>query len=78
MERERKPSENVVRETFQGGQEHGKGGGQDIGVLGAIGETIAEIAQETKELVIGQEHDSGNIGKKGQQKHEEGSESGNK
>jgi hypothetical protein len=54
LEKEGKPSENVIGETFQGGEEHGKGG-EEIGVLGAIGETIAEIAQQTKELVIGED-----------------------
>ena len=79
MGKEAKPSENVIRESFEESQEHGKGGGddEDIGVLGAIGETLAEIAQQTKELVIGEEDESfesGNVGKQGQYKHEEGSE----
>ena len=30
--------------------------GEEDGVLGAIGETIVEIAQQTKQLVIGQDH----------------------
>ena len=50
VEKEAKPSEKVIQETFQGTQEHGKGGEED-GVLGAIGETIVEIAQQTKQLV---------------------------
>lgn len=74
VEKGTKPSENVIRESFEEGQEHGKGGGddQDIGVLGAIGETIVEIAQQTKELVIGEDE---SYEKQGQHKHEEGSES---
>jgi hypothetical protein len=52
VEREAKPSENIIQETFEGTQEH-RGGEEEGGVLGAIGETIIEIAQQTKELVIG-------------------------
>lgn len=54
MEKEAKQSEKVIQETFQGTQEHGNRGGW---VPGAIGETIVEIAQQTKQLVIGQDHD---------------------
>lgn len=53
VEEEGKQSENVIQETFQGTQEQGKGGDKG-GVLGTIGETIGEIAQQTKQLVIGQ------------------------
>lgn len=47
VEKEAKPSEKVIQETFQVTQEHGKGGEED-GVLGAIGETIIEIAQQKR------------------------------
>lgn len=60
VEPEAKPSETVIKETFQGTQEHGSGGGGDWGaVLGAIGETIVEIARQMRELATGQ----GNTGK---------------
>lgn len=51
-----------IQETFQGGQER-QGGrtteyredkGREGGVLQAIGETVVEIAQQTKDLVIGE------------------------
>lgn len=39
------------------------GGGASVGVvLGAIGETLVEIVQTTKDMVIGQEEQSGNQG----------------
>lgn len=59
-------AEGMVGETRRGvGEEYGVGGGRGSeryveeegvgagGVLGAIGETIAEIAQTTKNIVIG-------------------------
>lgn len=53
VEEEGKPSESIVEESFQRTQENGRGGNRG-GILGAIAETIAEIAQQTKELIIGQ------------------------
>ncbi|XP_041006484.1 seed biotin-containing protein SBP65-like [Juglans microcarpa x Juglans regia] len=52
VEEEGKPSESVMQESFQRMQENGRG--NRGGILGAIAETIAEIAQQTKELIIGQ------------------------
>uniref|UniRef100_A0A9I9DKJ8 Seed biotin-containing protein SBP65 n=1 Tax=Cucumis melo TaxID=3656 RepID=A0A9I9DKJ8_CUCME len=57
--------------TFEGGKEELKGRGNekrvddDGGILGAIGETIYEIAQTTKEIVIGDGDESGKQSKLG-------------
>lgn len=54
FETESRPSGKTLQhsEETYGGDQRGKGGG---GVLGAIGETIVEIAQTTKDLVIGED-----------------------
>ncbi|XP_052177563.1 seed biotin-containing protein SBP65 [Diospyros lotus] len=78
----RKPDE-AVQQMFEGAPEHGKRREEEVherrteqgsgGLLQAIGETIVEIAQTTKELVVGGEDEAG-----GAQRHrqEEGTEAG--
>ena len=65
-----------TKETFEGGKEELKGRGDekrvdDGGILGAIGETIYEIAQTTKEIVIGGGDESGKQSKLGYEIGEE-------
>ena len=62
VETDSRKSEDMSQMTKEvashGAQEHGDGGvikGSSHGVLGAIGETIVEIAQTTKDLVIGED-----------------------
>ncbi|KAJ7981562.1 seed biotin-containing protein SBP65-like [Quillaja saponaria] len=43
---------NQLRKSQKEGREHG----EDTGVLGAIGETLAEIVHTTKMMVIGEDH----------------------
>lgn len=57
QQKEEETAETVV----QGGGEGGGGGG----VLGAIGETLAEIAQNTAYMVAGSPEDSSGVGMKG-------------
>lgn len=54
MERELKVQETNIEEKVEGTQANGSGGGNRGGILGAIVETIGEIVQQTKELIIGQ------------------------